>query len=266
MPARINHLAIISHQYAMLGRFYGALFGMQPATDSPLNASISYGDGNIGMQMLVRRDGYIGGIDHFGMLVDDLGEVERRVQRYAGSSMVQRPSSRPFAAYSANDPDGNHFDLAQAEGDTRQEIYAKGMWEQSRTINKFAIRTPNAARVADFYAEVFDLTPLPNAREDGAHYLSDGRVTLAVQPWSMEMFSGMAIKRPGPEHIGFKVEDMDTFKSDVAKLAGANPYLAPVPLGGSPESDVRKRFFEEHATGKYQMADPDGVWIDITDA
>jgi len=224
MSARINHVAIISHQYAMLGRFYGVLFGMQPAPDSPLNASISYGDGNIGMQMLVRRDGYIGGIDHFGMLVDDLAEVERRVQRYAGSSMVQRPSSRPFAAYSANDPDGNHFDLAQAEDDTRKEIYAKGTWEQPRTINKFAIRTPNADRVADFYAEVFELTPLPNAREEGTHYLSD-----------------------------------------VAKLAGANPYLAPVPLGGSPESDVRKRFFEEHATGKYQMADPDGVWIDITD-
>ena len=44
-----------------------------------------------------------------------------------------------------------------------------------------------------------------------------------------------------------------------------NPYLAPVPLGGSPESDVRKRFFGKHATGKWQMTDPDGNWLDITD-
>ena len=44
-----------------------------------------------------------------------------------------------------------------------------------------------------------------------------------------------------------------------------NPYLAGVPLGGSPESDVRARFFERHATGKFQMSDPDGNWIDITD-
>ena len=42
----------------------------------------------------------------------------------------------------------------------------------------------------------------------------------------------------------------------LAKLSAL--YLAPMPLGGSPESDVRKRFFEKHATGKWQMADPDG--------
>ena len=87
MSARINHLAIISHQYAMLGRFYGALFGMQPAADSPLNASVSYGDGNIGMQMLIRRDGYIGGIDHFGMLVDDLAEVEENCEPSSARSL-----------------------------------------------------------------------------------------------------------------------------------------------------------------------------------
>ena len=74
----------------------------------------------------------------------------------------------------------------------------------------------------------------------------------------------MAIKRPGPEHIGFKVEDMKEYKADVAKLAGANPYLAPTPLGGSLESDVRLSLFEASATGQYQMADPDGIWIDIT--
>jgi hypothetical protein len=44
-----------------------------------------------------------------------------------------------------------------------------------------------------------------------------------------------------------------------------NPYLAGVPLGGSPESDVRKRFFAGQASGKWQMSDPDGNWIDITD-
>ena len=265
MLARINHIAIISHQYATLGKFYQALFGMQPALDSPPNASISYSDGNIGLQMLVRRDGYIGGLDHFGILVDDLGEVENRLRGYADSNMVQRPSSRPFAAYSINDPDGNHFDLAQGDGKNRKEVYAGATWDQSRSINKFAVRTPHAKRVADFYSHVFELTVLPNDREDGAYYLSDGRVTLAVQPWSMHMFNGMAIKRAGPEHIGFKVENMEAFQGDVLKLAGANPYLAPMPLGGSPESDVRKRFFEEHAIGKYQMADPDGVWIDITD-
>ena len=44
-----------------------------------------------------------------------------------------------------------------------------------------------------------------------------------------------------------------------------SPYLAPVPLGGSKESEVRKTFFQRSATGKLQMCDPDGNWLDITD-
>ena len=48
-------------------------------------------------------------------------------------------------------------------------------------------------------------------------------------------------------------------------VAGKNPYLAPVPLGGSPESDVRKQHFQDTGTGKLQMTDPDGTWIDVTD-
>src|SRR6266571_3748355 len=54
-------------------------------------------------------------------------------------------------------------------------------------------------------------------------------------------------------------------RGHVGQVAGMNPYLAGVPLGGSPESDVRKRFFAGQASGKWQMSDPDGNWIDITD-
>ena len=62
--------------------------------------------------------------------------------------------------------------------------------------------------------------------------------------------------------MGFHVENLDAIKKHVAEIAGMNPYLAPVPLGGSPESDVRARFFEKHATGKWQMTDHDGNWLE----
>jgi len=52
-------------------------------------------------------------------------------------------------------------------------------------------------------------------------------------PWSIPIFAGMSIKRPGPDHMGFHVEDIDAFKAHVAEVAGANPYLAPVPLGAA---------------------------------
>jgi hypothetical protein len=90
-------------------------------------------------------------------------------------------------------------------------------------------------------------------------------VTLSILPWSIPIFEGMSIKRPGPDHFGFHVENLEGFKADVALVAGANPYLAPVPLGGSKESEVRKTFFQSSASGKFQMTDPDGVWIDVSD-
>jgi len=58
---------------------------------------------------------------------------------------------------------------------------------------------------------------------------------------------------------------LDAFKKHVTEVSGANPYLAPVPLGGSPESNVRRDFLRKSATGKFQMTDIDGNWLDITD-
>ena len=124
MFARINHIAIISPQYAMLGKFYEPLFGMKPGS-SPPESAVSHTDGNVGLQILPRRDGYIAGLDHFGILVDDLGAVETRMRTYEDAAMVKRPSNRPFAAYSANDPDGNHFDLAEAHSENLKEVYAR---------------------------------------------------------------------------------------------------------------------------------------------
>jgi predicted enzyme related to lactoylglutathione lyase len=265
--AQINHMAMISSNYALLGKFYEGVFGLKSSGRTSPYGSTVHGDGYVGLNIIPRRDGYIGGLDHFGMAVDDVETaLERMRRKHPGANLVKRPSTRPFAAYSGHDPDGNVFDLAQKSGDTRKDIYADqaaGGWHQDRYLNKFALRTPNAQRVAEFYMDVFELQPLERSAP-GVH-LSDGRVTLAIMPWSIAMFEGMSIKRPGPDHLGFKVEDLAAFKAHLAEVAGMNPYLAPVPLGGSPESDVRRRFFEASASGKLQMTDPDGTWIDVAD-
>jgi catechol 2,3-dioxygenase-like lactoylglutathione lyase family enzyme len=269
MFARINHVAIISHQYNTLGKFYEAVFGLRYSGPGRPASAITIGDGYVGLNLIPRRDGYVGSIDHFGMMVDDVEPVLARMQRkHRNAAIVKRPSARPFAAYSGHDPDGNVFDLAQKKEDTRKEVYAEiagGGWAQDRYVNKFAIRTPNADECAEFYRDVFELQPVSRPSGTAGHCLTDGRMTLAILPWSIPAFEGMSIKRPGPDHIGFHVEDLNAFKARVAEDAGMNPYLAGLPLGGSTESDVRRRFFAAAATGKWQMSDPDGNWIDITD-
>lgn len=269
MFARINHMAIISHNYPMMGKFYEAMFGLKSSGRTSPYGSVVFGDGYVGLNIIPRRDGYVGGLDHFGMEVDDCEAVLARMKKkHPGANIVKRPSTRPFAAYSGHDPDGNVFDMAQKKNDTRSDIYADQSgegWHQDRYLNKFAIRTPNAERCAEFYRDVFELVPTNAESEIAGYHLTDGRVTLSILPWSIETFEGMSIKRPGPDHIGFKVENLAAFKDHMTMVAGMNPYIAPVPLGGSKESEVRKRLVARSCTGKFQLADPDGVWIDVMD-
>ncbi len=268
MFAQINHMAISSVNYPMVGRFYEAVFGMRCSTHRPFHGVV-YSDGYAGLNINPKRDGSAGGLDHFGFLVDDVEEVRERIEKkWPGSDLVKRPSTRPFAAYSGNDPDCNVFDLAQKKDDKRSNIYAEAAaesWNPDRYLNKFAIRTRNVDQVAEFYMDVFELTPTNTESESSARHLTDGRVTLSILPWSIGAFVGMAIHRAGPEHIGFKVESIEALKDDIVTATGGNQYLAPVKLGGSKEADMRHDFFKRSATGTYQLTDPDGTWIDVTD-
>ena len=269
MFANINHMAMNSPNWPMMAKFYEAMFGLKPSgkVSRPANG-VSVGDGYVGLNINPLRDGYVGGLDHFGMKVDSVDAALSRMQKkFTKANIVKRPSTRPFAQYSGHDPDGNVFDLAEKTSKLN-EIYAdqaEKAWTQDRYLNKFAIRTPNAEACAEFYAEVFELQPSNQKVEQGGYALTDGRVTLAILPWSIPIFENMSIKRPGPDHIGVKVESMDAFIADMQAVAGSNPYLAPMPLGGSKEANARRAFFERTASGKLQIADPGAVWIDITD-
>ncbi len=270
MFTQINHMAIISPNWPMMAKFYEAVFGLKPSSKtSPQQAmAASVGDGYVGMTIIPLRDGYVGGLDHFGMMVDSIDTaLERMRKKFPEANIVKRPSTRPFAQYSGNDPDGNVFDLAERTSKL-SDVYADQTEEKpipDRYLNKFAIRTPNAEKCAEFYSEVFELEPL-NKRFDGpGWHLTDGRVTLSILPWSISIFENMSIKRPGPDHIGFKVESMAAFKDHLGAIGGSDPCLAAMPLGGSKESDARKAFLAKSATGKMQIADPGAVWIDITD-
>ena len=273
MFAQINHIAMISQQNTLLQRYYQSLFGLQASENNRGKFVFggAAGDGRVGFNFLPHRDGYVGGLDHFGMVVDSVEEAEDRMKSaHAGANIVKRPSRRPFAAYSGNDPDGNVFDLAQKDSENLDGVHKDHADKdysrsQPRHANRYAIRTPNPEEVAQFYADVFELQPVNRKEGDESHHLTDGQMTLTIMPWRIEKFAGMSIKRPGPDHIGFKVEDLDAFKSDVQELAEWNTFFASRPLGGSEEAEVRKKLFTDSALGDYQIADPDGNWIDITD-
>lgn len=273
MFAQINHMAMISHQYPLLERFYRSHFKFRTAQrgDHDAEASAIVGDGNVGLNILPRRDGYMGAIDHFGMVVDSIDAVlERMKGAHPKTNIVKRPSSRPFAAYSGHDPDGNVFDLAEKKSDNLRDVYVEQQeedWKESGAcrFRRFAIRTRNAEACAEFYADVFELQLINTPEGKEGYHLTDGRVILSLMQWDIDMFGGMSIKRPGPDHIGIHVPDLDAFKKEAKRLADKNTFIAARPLGGSDEANTRAALLAACALGKYQMADPDGNWIDITD-
>jgi len=268
MFSKLNHLAITTDQYTVLGMFYRAYFGMKVSGDTEREQSaISVGDGYVGMTLIPRRAGRRGGLDHFGIEVADFDKAcERIAGKYPDIEVVKRPGNRPFASYSTHDPAGNYFDLSQQGHENRAEVYAKDAWTQDTFISHFAIRVREPERVARFYGDVFELERRNAGTSDNTHQLSDGHVTLMILPWKISDFNGSGIEQPALDHIGFTVPDLAAFQERVEKLNRTNPHIAPRPIDFNDEGKARLALFKKCPRGSFHLADPDGTLIDVAEA
>ncbi len=265
MSARINHVAIASDQYAMNGRFYQALFGMKASSKPRPARSVSVGDGYVGLNCIPRREGRYSGLDHFGLEVDNIEDTLARMKKFDPTlSAVKRPPVRPFAAYSAHDPDTNIFDLSQKDIGVQKDIYSENDWVQPRTLSHIALRTRHAERCAEFYASVFDLKSADRPKDEN-FYLTDGRVTLMIIPWKIEDYYAQDPARTGLDHIGFKVESVEQLKKDMEFLIGENPHMHGRPLGYGSEGEARLTLFQKCPLGCFHLTDIEGVYIDVMD-
>ena len=120
--------------------------------------------------------------------------------------VLHRPTNRPFAGISMHDPMGNVFDLSQLNMENRRDLYTEKVEDRARRVGHFGLRCVEPEMCAEFYRDVFELTEMEKPAGDPNHYLSDGKVTLAVMPWKISDFYGSGIERPALDHIGFKVE------------------------------------------------------------
>jgi catechol 2,3-dioxygenase-like lactoylglutathione lyase family enzyme len=266
MPAKIKHVAIVSDHYALLGRFYEAVFGMRLSSRARPESAVAVGDGYVGMNINPRRAGRQAGFDHFGFEVEEVETVFARLQAdYPAIRVLKRPGNRPFAGISTHDPAGNVFDLSQRGMANRQDVYEDGEWQQARSINHVALRTVIPEALAQFYVDVLELRPLEQRGGDKNFYLTDGRVTLMIIPWDITDYDGSGIERPALDHLGFKVENVEAFKHELTALVARNHHLSPSPLGDGPEGEARLRLFAQCPLGKHHLADPDGVLIDVGD-
>ena len=266
MFAKINHVAIVSEKYALLGRFYQAVFGMATSSKMRPARALTVRDGYVGLNINPRRAGRPAGLDHFGIEVEDVETAyDRMRKRYPDADWVQRPSTRPFAGISANDPDGNVFDISQRDMANRTDIYLENDGKEApRHISHVALRTLHPEATAQFYADVFDLVPQNKAPDDANYYLSDGRMTLVVMPWRIKNYFGQSILPRGMDHFGFTVDNMAKFQEDLDEVIGINPLLNPMPVGKGKEGGARLDLLKKQCPmGQYFMADPDHTMIAV---
>jgi catechol 2,3-dioxygenase-like lactoylglutathione lyase family enzyme len=262
MTAKLKHIALVSDNYALQGKFYEAAFGMRTAADPRPERAVTLSDSYVGLNINPRKPGRPAGLDHFGLEVDELQPVLERLRKYPDVQVVGRPSTRPFAGLTTHDPAGNVFDLSQREMANRASVYVEAEQASARRISHIALRTLQAERLGQFYADVFGLR---TSQRDGNFQLSDGRVTLVLMPWRITDYEGTGIVRPGPDHFGFEVESLAALKQRLQELGDNNPHLRVRELAGR-EGEARARLFERCCSlGSYRIADVDGVLLDIAE-
>lgn len=267
MKARINHLTIVSEDNYALGRFYEGFFHMRPTGAKGALQDVSIGDGHIGLNIKPRVSGHPAQLDHFGIEVDDIERTFARIrENYPAIAWLERPSGGPLPSISTHDPDGNVFGVFQTGMKNGDEIYDADGRKQDRVIDHVALRVLHPQRVAEFYARVFELTPLE--KRDGSKnvYLSDGNITLVIVPWRLGDFEKTGISARGMDHIGFRVESIAALKADIERETARNYRFQPSTsiLGRGNEGAGRLEMFRKSCPlGCHHMADSDGLLIDV---
>ena len=266
MPAKINHVAACSERYALLSKFYETVFGMKSSPKLRPGRAVTVGDGYVGFNINPRKVGRGAGLDHFGIQVENIeAAFDRMRTKYPTAHWIERPSTRPFAAVTCNDPDGNVFDLSQADSKNLAHVYTENAGEaQNRYISHIAIRTMRPDEMAQFYVDMFELTPQNKGADDPNHYLSDGHVTLMLMPWDIRNYVQQNILLPAIDHIGFTVESIDKLKEDLDEAVAVNPVLNPIAFGRGKEGGNRLELLKKQCPiGEYFMSDPDYTLIAV---
>jgi catechol 2,3-dioxygenase-like lactoylglutathione lyase family enzyme len=106
--AHIQHLAIRTENPEKLARYYEEVFGWSRIRAGK-GGTVHLSDGHINIAILHKYD-YRAGVEHIGVKIDSLSEVESGLAKY-DVSIGDRPPDRG-AEMRVADPDGNQIDLS----------------------------------------------------------------------------------------------------------------------------------------------------------
>jgi catechol 2,3-dioxygenase-like lactoylglutathione lyase family enzyme len=271
MP-KLNHIACIAIDAQTVAKFYATIFNMTlERKASSIGLSATAREGYVGFNFNPILPGRPGpaGLDHFGIEVEDIeGSFAMAEKKYPTVEWVKRSGTRPYAQVGIHDPDGQVVDINQRDmKKSISEVKTDGLYlekdrVQSRYIDYLALRTLNPAHCAEFYHDVFKMTPLNRKEGEETYCVTDGRVTLKLIPWKITDYDCVDANRPMLDHIGFRVEDAEAVHREILDYVGRfPPNTAPCWLLDSREKDRRRAAMLKKAAphSKYQYCDINGV-------
>ncbi|MGB0577911.1 MAG: VOC family protein [Alphaproteobacteria bacterium] len=271
MP-KLNHIACIAQDPQTVAKFYATIFQMSlERKASSIGLSATAREGYVGLNFNPILPGRPGpaGLDHFGIEVEDIEEsFAMATRKYPTVEWVKRSGMRPYAQVGIHDPEGQVVDINQKDLDKKHsEVKTDGLYleedrDQERHIEYLALRTMNVEHCAEFYHDVFQMTPLNRQEDDDSYSLTDGRVTLKLMPWKITDYDGVDANRPMLDHIGFRVEDADKVHEEIVEYVGQYPPSnAPCWLLDTRKKDIRRAKMLKKAApdSKYQYSDSNGV-------
>ncbi len=182
MNSQIRYLAIVSEKPETLAHFYSNYFKMRELGRSD-HGDIAVTDGFYNISILKQRDSSEEtGISHFGITINDIGEVEARIKEFAPKTDISKEAGGLFHGdYRVTDPSGQSVTLST------HQFHTPIVERTFPCIRHLAVCVSNNDDVLDFYVNIFGFRESTTSRRIRSEnrvvrWAADGATAMAILP------------------------------------------------------------------------------------
>jgi len=228
--ARIRYIAVMADDPEKLADFYKRYLAMTEIARTD-DGDVSLTDSFYNLTLLRSRGGgdepAEPGFHHLGFQVESLKEVEARYKSLYPSGKVFKEQGGPQRGeLRIRDVDGRTISLSEGTFGVR------GTERRFPRIRHVAFATPNPTETLEFYSKVLGIKELPTSHEFRSHgqpnrFAGDGSTNFAMHPYPPGVGQD---PRPGFNHMGFLVSDIDAVVKDMSACVRIAPRPADRPF------------------------------------
>ena len=267
MSYRIRYIAGIAEHPDKLAEYYATYYGLRELGRSP-EGDVSLTDGFYNLTFLKRRpsldeEDEQPGLNHFGIEIDDIREIEARLEEYAPRADIrQEKGDLHHGEFRVYDPNNIPVSLSLRNFGVASEE------RQMPNVRHIAMMVPKNQEVADFFCNVFGFRETSSGKKNHGtaspvRFVGDGSTALAIlRDPARAVADGVEPEgtnlKWGVNHFGFLVESLDEMLS---RLLGPDTSQRPAsrPMAEFRTHDPEGNPIDISQLKGYEV--DDGVWV-----